>query len=121
MVDIPVAAATGDVAVTVDKLGDTVPVVTTSNGADVPLRPPPDVASVYPTPAFSMLRSGNVATPLTGATVVWPASAPPPALLAIATVMFSVKLATALPSASWAVTCTGGLIAAPAVAVRGGC
>ena len=121
MVDMPVAAATGDVAVTVDRLDDAVPVVTTSKGWEVPLRPPPETASVYPMPAFSMLRSGNVATPFTGVTVVVPARVPPPALLAMATVMVSVKLATGLPSASWAVTRTAGLIAAPAVAVRGGC
>src|SRR2546426_6699042 len=68
-----------------------------------------------------MLRSGNVATPLTGAAVVLPASVPPRGLLAIATVIVSVKLARGLRSASWAVPRTAGLIAAPAVAVRGGC
>src|SRR6266571_529962 len=62
-----------------------------------------------------MLRSENVATPLTALRLSVPASAPPPGLVPIATVMRVVALVTVLPKASWTATWTAGLIAAPAV------
>src|SRR5205823_3011560 len=66
-----------------------------------------------------MDRLGKVATPLTAATVVVPDSVPPPGLLPMATVMLAVELVTVLLNASCTVTCTAGLIAAPAVALVG--
>src|SRR5438874_1378826 len=66
-----------------------------------------------------MLRFGNAATPATAAAVVVPESVPPPALEPIVTLMLPAKPVATLPSASCAVTCTAGVIAAPAVAVVG--
>src|SRR5947208_3317660 len=66
-----------------------------------------------------MLRLENVATPAVAATVAVPASVPPPGFVAIATVTFAVKLVTVLPSPSSTVTCTAGVIAAPATALVG--
>src|SRR6266581_4658361 len=66
-----------------------------------------------------MLRFGNVATPATAAAVVVPDSVPPPALEPIVTFTLPAKPVATLPSASCAVTCTAGVIAAPAVAVVG--
>src|SRR5881398_1012029 len=66
-----------------------------------------------------MLRFGNAATPATAAAVVVPESVPPPALEPIVTLMLPAKPVATLPSASWAVTCTAGVIAAPAVALVG--
>src|SRR5438132_4598921 len=66
-----------------------------------------------------MLRFENVATPAVAATVAVPASVPPPGFVAIATVTFAVKLVTVLPSPSSTVTCTAGVIAAPATALVG--
>src|SRR5437899_10572890 len=66
-----------------------------------------------------MLRVVNVATPFTAATLVVPASVPPPGLAPIATVMFPVNPEAVLPCTSWAVTCTAGLIAAPAAVLLG--
>src|SRR2546430_7902845 len=66
-----------------------------------------------------MLRLENVATPAVAATVVVPASVPPPGFVAIATVTFAVKLVTVLPSPSSTVTWTAGVIAAPATALLG--
>src|SRR5690348_13008054 len=64
-------------------------------------------------------RPGNVATPLTAATVAVPDSVPPPGLLPSATVTFPVKLVTVLPRLSCVVTCTDGVIAAPATTLDG--
>src|SRR5213595_2265277 len=66
-----------------------------------------------------MLRFGNVATPETAAAVVVPDSVPPPALEPSVTLTLPAKPVATLPSASCAVTCTAGVIAAPAVAVVG--
>jgi len=67
-----------------------------------------------------MDRLENVATPLLAVTVVVPESVPPPGLVPIATVMLAVELGTVLPKASCTATCTGGLIATPAVRPRAG-
>src|SRR5512134_480992 len=68
-----------------------------------------------------MLRVEKLATPATAATVLVPESTalagPVPG--AIATVTFPVNPVAVLPSASRAVTCTGGAIAAPAGPVVG--
>src|SRR5712692_1259429 len=66
-----------------------------------------------------MLRFAHVATPLTAATVSVPASVPPPGLVPSATVTGPVKLATAFPKASHALTTTAGVIAAHAPVVLG--
>ena len=76
----------------------------------------------YPLPALLMDRSENVATPATAATVLVPESVPPPgfALAGILSVTFPVNCVTVLPNASCAVTCTGGVITAPAGVLLGG-
>src|SRR5437870_2103944 len=66
-----------------------------------------------------MLSPPKLATPATAATVAVPASVPPPGLAPIATVMFPVNPEAVLPCASWAVTCTAGVIPAPAAVVVG--
>ena len=62
-----------------------------------------------------------MATPFTAAIVFVPESVSPPGFAASATVTLPLKLVTVLPSASCAVTCTGGAIGALAVVVVGGC
>src|SRR6266576_2007542 len=66
-----------------------------------------------------MLSPGNVASPATAATVLVPDKVPVPGFVPIATVMFPVNPLAVLPLASWAVTWTAGVIAAPAVVVLG--
>src|SRR6478735_5913264 len=66
-----------------------------------------------------MDRLENVATPATAATVLVPDSSPPPGLVPMATVMLAVELVTVLLNWSCTVTCTAGLIAAPATAFVG--
>src|SRR5437773_12154084 len=68
-----------------------------------------------------MLSDAKLATPLTAATVVVPASVAPlaPVPAVIATVTLPVKLGTVFPDASCAITCSSGVSAAPAVALRG--
>src|SRR6266699_2915208 len=66
-----------------------------------------------------MLNVENVATPPLAATVVVPASVPPLGFVPIATVTFSVNPVAVLLLASRAVTCTAGVIAAPADVVLG--
>src|SRR6266850_2087496 len=66
-----------------------------------------------------MLRPGKEATPATAATVFVPASVPPLGLVPIATATFPVNPVAVLPLASWAVTSTAGVIAAPAVVPLG--
>src|SRR5437016_12484318 len=66
-----------------------------------------------------MLSPGNVATPATAATVLVPDKVPVLGFVPIATVMFPVNPLAVLPLASWAVTWTAGVIAAPATVVVG--
>src|SRR5713226_436353 len=66
-----------------------------------------------------MLRFVNVATPATAAALVVPDSVPPPGFVPSATVTVPVKLDTAFPKASRALTTTAGVIAAPAPVVLG--
>src|SRR6266566_5112755 len=66
-----------------------------------------------------MLAAENVATPATAATGPPPDSVPPPALVPMASVTVPVKPVAVLLLASSAVTCTAGVIAAPAVVVLG--
>ena len=72
-------------------------------------------------PLLLTLSVAKLATPLTAATVVVPASAAPlvPVPGVIATVTVPVKLGTVFPAASCASTCTGGVSVAPAVALLG--
>src|SRR5437762_1470955 len=65
------------------------------------------------------LKVENVATPLAAATMLVPARVPLAGLVPIASVMLVVAVVTVLPWASWTVTCTAGVIAAPAAAVLG--
>src|SRR2546428_13221510 len=66
-----------------------------------------------------MLSPGNVATPATAATVVVPERVPLPGFAPSAIVTLPVKAGSVLPSASSAVTCTAGVIAAPATGLVG--
>src|SRR5690349_17530357 len=66
-----------------------------------------------------MLNVLKVATPDTAATVVVPVSVPPPGLVPIATLTFPVNPVAVFPWASSAVTCTGGVIVAPATVADG--
>src|SRR5690242_4902457 len=67
-----------------------------------------------------MLSVGKLAIPPIAPTVVVPASVPPAGLVPIATVTLPAKLVTTLPNASSALTCTAGVIAAPASVLLGG-
>src|SRR2546427_3909699 len=66
-----------------------------------------------------MLSPEKVATPFSAAWVSVPVSVPLLGFVPIATVMFPVNPVAVLPLASWAVTSTAGVIAAPAVVVLG--
>src|SRR5881394_3452250 len=66
-----------------------------------------------------MDRLENVATPLTAATVVVPDSVPLPGLVPMATVMLALELVTVLLNASCTVTCTAGVMEAPAISFAG--
>ena len=70
-------------------------------------------------PTLLTLRFASVATPPTAATLAVPESAPPLGFVPSATVTFPVNVGSVLPSASSAVTWTGGVIAAPAVTALG--
>src|SRR2546430_15850499 len=76
-------------------------------------------ASVYPVPTLSILTFANVATPLTAATLVVPASVPPPGLAAIASATLPLNGVAVLPRPSRAVTRAAGGIAAPGGALGG--
>src|SRR5712691_326071 len=66
-----------------------------------------------------MLRLPKLTTPATAAAVVVPDNVPAPGLVPIATLTFPVKPDAVLPWASWAVTCTAGVMTEPAVVVVG--
>src|SRR2546428_13990142 len=66
-----------------------------------------------------MLRFAKLATPATAAAVAVPASVPPLGFVPIATVTLPVNPLAVLPWASRTVTCTAGVIVAPAVVVVG--
>src|SRR5256884_4984058 len=66
-----------------------------------------------------MLSPENVATPATAATTLVPASVPVLGFVPIAIVTFPVNPVAVFPCASCAVTCTAGVIAAPAGVVLG--
>ena len=70
---------------------------------------------------MSMLRSENVATPFTAATVFVPLSVPPPGFVPIAIVILAVLVVTTLLLASCTCTVRAGLIATPAVVFVGCC
>src|SRR5437016_9003641 len=73
-----------------------------------------------PVPVWLTVRSPNVATPFTAATVVVPPSVlPSPEVPSNATVTFPVKAGTRFSAASRAVTRNDGASAVPAVAVVG--
>src|SRR6266702_1096455 len=65
------------------------------------------------------MRFEKVATPPTAATVVAPDKVPPAGFSPIATVTAPLKPGTVFPRASHAVTCTAGVMAAPAVVLLG--
>src|SRR5438034_759581 len=87
--------------------------------AAIDVLPAPVAVRVWPVPAFSMLTSAILATPATAATVLVPDKVPVLGLVPIATVMFPVNPLAVLPLASWAVTWTAGVIAAPATVLVG--
>src|SRR2546427_575368 len=66
-----------------------------------------------------MLRLPKLTTPATAAAVAVPDNVPPPGFVPIATLTFPVKPDAVLPWASWAVTCTAGVMTEPAVVVVG--
>src|SRR5207244_13471426 len=66
-----------------------------------------------------MLSPGNVATPATAATAVVPERVPLPGFAPSATVTLPVKPVAVFPCPSSAVTCTAGVIAAPATVLLG--
>src|SRR5256885_6128099 len=66
-----------------------------------------------------MLKSGKLATPLTAVWVLVPDNAPPAGLVPIAIATVPAKLVAVLPRLSRAVTCTAGVIVAPADAALG--
>ena len=66
-----------------------------------------------------MLKLAKLATPLTAATVVVPASVPPLGLLPSATVTFPAKPVAVFPWPSSTVTCSAGVMVAPAVVLVG--
>ena len=65
------------------------------------------------------LSLAKLATPLTAGTVVVPASVPPLGFVPRATATDPANPVATLPAASSAVTCTGGVIAAPAAVALG--
>src|SRR5205809_766383 len=83
------------------------------------VRPVAAAVSLQPAPTLSRPLHDAVAMPLTAATVGVPARVPLAGLVPIASVMLVVALVTMLPWASWTVTCTAGVIAAPAAALLG--
>src|SRR5205809_7782294 len=66
-----------------------------------------------------MLSPEKLATPATAATVLVPDKVPLLGFVPIATVIFPVNPVAVLPLASWAVTWTAGVIAAPATVLVG--
>src|SRR2546423_4718144 len=66
-----------------------------------------------------MLSPEKVATPLTVFRVTAPAGVPLLSFLPALPILFPVNPVAVLPPASWAVTSTAGVIAAPAVVVLG--
>src|SRR6266566_4025460 len=81
--------------------------------------PAPVAVRVYPVPALSIDSPANVATPPDAACVAVPDKAPPDGLVPMASVTFPVNPVAVLLLASSAVTCTAGVIAAPADVVLG--
>src|SRR2546425_10171528 len=75
----------------------------TLKAALVWVSPAAPAIKVYALPTLLMLNPGNVATPLTAATVVVPARVPPPGFEPIATVTFPEQAVTGVPRASPAV------------------
>ena len=63
---------------------------------------------------MSILRSAKLATPLPAVWFFVPDNDPPAGLLPIATVTVPLKLVAVFPRLSRAVTCTAGVITAPA-------
>src|SRR5947207_2315159 len=66
-----------------------------------------------------MLNPGNVATPPAAATAVVPESVPPPGFAPDARGTVALKAVAVLPCDYCAVTCTAGVIVAPAVVLVG--
>src|SRR5207245_5572373 len=82
-------------------------------------QPVADAVSAAPLVVLSRGRSPQLPMPPSAASVVVLPSVLPPGLLPSATVTGPVKLGTTLLAASSALTCTAGLIAAPATVVDG--
>src|SRR5438034_1353293 len=87
--------------------------------AELVVLPAPSSEERRAGPAGSMLSPEKVTTRATGATVLVPDKGPVLGFVPIATVIFPVNPVAVLPLASWAVTWTAGVIAAPATAFVG--
>ena len=85
----------------------------------VPVRPVDDAVSVYPVPAWLMLKSLNEATPETAFFTVAPLRIPPLGLVPIATVIDAVEDVTVLPKLSRTATAGGPDRLLPAAAFPG--
>src|SRR5437016_3532552 len=85
----------------------------------VPLTHPLLAVGVYPVHTCLMLSPGSVATPVTAGTVLVPASFPYPTLFRSATVTLPAKPVAVFPCPSSAVTCTAGVMDAPAAVLVG--
>src|SRR5690349_4280503 len=104
-------------AKTADWVAETGPAVTLNGTLSAPVNPLAVAVSVSAAPALSIRRFANVATPFTAATLVVPkmVSVAP----RVATVTGPVKPVAVFPDASFAVTCTAGVIPAPATVALG--
>src|SRR5919198_4055941 len=96
-----------------------VPGVMSNAALAADVRPVAPALSAYPVPARAILRSANVAMPLTAVFVSVPARTPPIGFVPMATVTAVDAVVTVLPNASCTATCTLGVIARPATVVLG--
>src|SRR5205809_636788 len=81
--------------------------------------PAPAAVTLLPYTTLSRSSPEKLATPATAATVLVPDKVPVLGFVPIATVMFPVNPVAVLPLASWAVSWTAGVIAAPATVLVG--
>src|SRR5437762_610578 len=112
---------TAPAPVALDCTGNTscVPVPAVTLHAALFALPAPAAVRAQPAPPFPYPTLFRSATPATAATVFVPDKVPLLGFVPIATVTFPVNPVAVFPLASWAVTWTAGVIAAPAVVVLG--
>ena len=99
----------------------TVPVVAIILNAELvaEVRPADVAVSVYPLPAWLILRSLNAAMPLEAFLELVPLNVPPPGFVPMATVMDAEDDVTVLLKLSWTVVVGGPPMAAPALVFTG--